>query len=167
MKTPVQKETLFGGLPVTVSGIVFWGMVLVGLLAIVVVSNDKERQLDEHIRYGALLVTSEIEEIIEHNPRAPVLEQNREAIKRTVTGLLATVDVSAVSLHVGDQDLLIGTPGENDDFQYRTIIYHDLATAELSTPIAAKIYFPNREETITELRNELFVTIGLGVFVAR
>ena len=38
---PIQGTAL-GGLPVIVSGIVFWGMVLVGLVAIALISREQE-----------------------------------------------------------------------------------------------------------------------------
>jgi len=165
MNKLLSSRATLGGLPVTVSGIVFWGMVLVGLFAIIVISNDQERRLQERIHANSLILATEIEHWIERSKHEPQQVLNSEGMKKDIGVQLDALGFRAVNIQYGGQSIPIGEPGNDTDFIERQVILYQLKDENSENVVFLKIYFANVNDTITQIRNELFVSIGVAVFV--
>ena len=158
------KGTVVGGLPVIVSGIVFWGMVLVGLLAIVFISREQEAGLRRDIELNGLILSAAIEELLEHGPHDDLLSQNRGALIELILQAMPERGFEAIRLAYGKDEIVIGTiPPDGDSIMmslpmqwYGWLPRH---------PVDLQFYYPSFEQTMIRKRNELFVTIGAVVFL--
>lgn len=67
-------------LPARITGLVFWGLVFICLLATVIFLRDAEPDLVAENQEEMLIISYEIEEIIEQYSDAPVLEKAADKI---------------------------------------------------------------------------------------
>lgn len=165
MKFSPTQGTILGGLPVVVSGIVFWGMVLVGLLAIAFVSREQEKSLKHQLELNAQVLTAMIEEVLEHSPQNAHLADNRVALISLVEQEMAERGFRATRISNARDEILVGKiPAEADSIETLSFA-HMAGTVDVGEEVSLRFYFDNLEATITAQRNELFVTIGTVVFV--
>jgi|GEM_PF-6030359 len=164
MKRFLTQGTVLGGLPVIVSGIVFWGMVLVGLFAIVFISREQENNLRQRMKLNAMVLSSAIEEYLEHHPHENPLAYNRKTLI-TMTGTnMKERGFHAVRLIDENESISVGEPAANADVLKTVIYVRRNGTPPGDWEVQLQFYYPNFEATITEKRNQLFVTIGAVVF---
>jgi signal transduction histidine kinase len=165
MKLVPIKGTVLGGLPVIVSGIVFWGMVLVGLFAIVFISRQEESALRHEIELNALVLSGAIEELLEYGVHDDPLSGNRSALIELVNEQMPKRGFQATRLADGGDEIIIGTiPPQADSFSLSLAVRLRSGGAA-DYPVDVQFYYPNFDQTMTRKRNELFVTIGAVVFL--
>lgn len=148
-----------------VSGIVFWGMVLVGLLAIAFVSREQERSLRHQLDLNAQVLAALIEEVLEHNPEDNVLAHNRNGLITLVSAEMEMRGFAAVNISDTHENILVGIPPTDADQISLSTFVHMGSPALQEHVVDLQFFFPNLEATITKQRNELFVTIGAIVFL--
>ena len=164
MKLIPIKGTVLGGLPVIVSGIVFWGMVLVGLFAIVFVSREEEVGLRRDIELNGLVLSAAIEHVLEHGPHDAPLSQNRGALLALLKRELSKRGFQAARLADGADEITIGTrPRDADKLRVSLPMHRDSWLHD--RPVELDLYYPSFAQTMTHKRNELFATIGAVVFL--
>ena len=71
-------------LPVRIAGLVFWGLAFVGILLAMIVLQDAETKLLLQNKKDTLIISYEIEEIIELYSEAPVMENASDHIREKV-----------------------------------------------------------------------------------
>ena len=62
-------------------------------------------------------------------------------------------------------DFLVGDSSADADVLERVIYVRERESTSSGHEVRLKFFIPNREETITEIRNELFLSIGAVVFI--
>ncbi len=151
-------------LPARITGLVFWGLVFVGLLAAVIILQWAETDLVAENHEETLIISYEIEEIVEQFSEPPVLERASGRIRAKIMEHLDEFGFHAVHLHEGDKSLSVGIVEKDDDLYEYTLHYFPLNSNELHT-IKLEIYCTNSKATMSELRKQILLSIGFGVFI--
>jgi len=165
MQRPSSHGTGSGGLPVMVSGIVFWGMVLVGLIAVIIVSREQEKILRQRIQLNALLLSATIEEHLEHNPHPSPLAFNRDSLIAVTESEMRTRGFHAVKLAAGDEVLHVGRPSRDADVFKSDITLPPTGSPQQYATIRLHYYYPNFKKSIMAERNKMFAGIGAVILL--
>lgn len=151
-------------LPARITGLVFWALIFVGLLIAVLILQQAEKRLINENHENALVLSYEIEEIVEEFSESPVLELAAGRIREKVLQRMKGFDIKAVELNDGDTRLFVGSIGDEDDrFEY-TLHYFPKNINELST-VRLEVYSTNTKVVIADLRKRILLSIGFGVLI--
>ena len=151
-------------LPARISGLVFWSLVIIGLLVAVIILRQAETDLVSENYQEALVLSYEIEEIAEEFSAPPVIEQASARIRAKVIERMESFDFNAVVVYEGDLSLSVGLASKDDDLYEYTLHYVPKNSNKLNA-ISLEIYGANSKATIAELRKRILLTIGLSVLV--
>ena len=150
-------------LPARITGLVFWGLVFIGLLVAVIILQQVESNLIAENNEETLIISYEIEEIVEQYSQPPVLQQASGRIRAKISERMGSA-FHAVRLYEGEDSLSMGTINEGDDVYELSIHYYPSGSSQLST-IKLDIYCSDSKVVISELRKKLLLSIGIGVFI--
>ncbi len=151
-------------LPARITGLVFWGLVFVGLLLAVIVLQQAESDLIAKSYQDTRVIAFEVEEIAEEFSDPPVLEKASGRIRAKVLKLLEEFDFHAARLYEGDYLISIGEVGTDDD-KYEYVLHYYSANSNQPHSIKLEIYSRSIKETISEIRKNFLLSIGFGVFI--
>ncbi|MBE9568468.1 MAG: EAL domain-containing protein [Proteobacteria bacterium] len=161
---PDEEQKLVIKLPAKITGLVFWGLVFIGLLVAVIMLNGAEDDLVQNNNKNASIIAYEIEEIIDFQFQPPVLEHAADRLRSKIKDQLERFDFHAVHLAEGDDSLDIGVINETDDSYERLLHYYLKGTAEMGA-INLTVYSKNSAEAISDVRKNFLMAVGAGVFV--
>ena len=162
MKDNVRKFEV--KLPSRITGLVFWALIFVGLLIAVLVLQQAEKKLINENHEDALVLSYEIEEIIEEFSESPVLELAASRIRAKILQRMKSFDVKAVDLYDGNTNLSVGYSSDEDGRYEYTLHYFPKDSSELNT-VSLEIYSTNTKTIIADLRKRILLSIGLGVLI--
>jgi len=151
-------------LPARITGLVFWGLVLIGLLAAVIILQQVETDLVISNQKEALIISYETEEIIEQFSESPVLKRAEGLIRSQISEHITESGFHAARLSDGEKFLSIGHIEESDDMYEFTLHYFPLKSSELHT-VKMELYFTSSDILISDIRKNTLLSIGLGVFI--
>jgi len=161
MSVPEDKFEI--KLPALITGLVFWGLVLIGLLVAVVYLQYVESYLAVQKRQESLVLACDIESIAEQYSKMPVLVQAAGKIRSKINEHIIDFDFNSVRLYDGEESLVIGSVNEGDDVYEYTLYYYPFGSSELHS-IKAEIYTTNTKQAISTLRKQILLSVGIGVF---
>lgn len=152
-------------LPAKITGIVFWGMMLVGLLAAVVLLHGQEREQLSRNTYAAVVLTQKIRAVLEQHPATAPLQHNRARLLNAIESLRAPLGFEAARLDMAD-----------DAVQYGTILPTHSAVSDVLTigavppnqavrHVRVTVYFPNFAQSVADDRKNILLSIGLVVIL--
>jgi len=159
----VQEDKFEIKLPARITGLVFWGLVLIGLLVAVVYLQYLESNLAVQKRQESLVLAYDIESIAEQYSKMPVLVQAAGKIRSKINEHIIDFDFNSVRLYDGEESLVIGSVNEGDDVYEYTLYYYPFGSSELHS-IKAEIYTTNTKQAISTLRKQILLSVGIGVF---
>src|SRR4030065_445834 len=108
-KSTNSNDNISRGLPVKIAGIVFWGMVLVGLIIAFIVLQGRENELSARNASEANLLGREIIAHLEEDQFAPPLLKNaRNNLLQVIETQRPALHFEAIELQSGNDILLIG-----------------------------------------------------------
>ena len=151
-------------LPARITGLVFWGLVFIGLLLAVIILQQAESDLVAESNQNALIISYEIEEIAEEFSEPPVLEKASGRIRAKILEHIDEFGFHAARLYEDGHSLSIGEIEENDDMYEYTLHYYPVDSSELHE-IQMEFYCTDTKKTISEMRKNFLLSIGFGVFV--
>ena len=151
-------------LPARITGIVFWGLVFIGLLVSVFILEDAENDLYLVNKTNSHLVAYALEGIVKKNPLSPALKTAETRIKLKLNQLRDEMGFTAVVLSEDGQDYYYGIRNADDDVFPYSIYYYPKGSRDLQT-ISALIYYPNQKQEVADIRKNMLLTIGLSVFI--
>jgi len=151
-------------LPARITGLVFWGLVFIGLLLAVIILQQAESDLVAENYEETLLISYEIEEIVEQFPQTPVLEHAAGRIRAKVSEHMDDFGFHAIRMYEGNESFSMGAINENDELYEYTLHYLPLNSSELQS-IKLEIYCTDSQITISEIRKNFLLSIGIGVFI--
>ena len=102
-------------LPARITGIVFWGLVFIGLLVSVFILENAESDLYLANKTNSHMVAYALEGIIKKNPESPVLETAASRIKLKLNQLRDEMGFTSVILFDNDKEYLYGKRNIDDD----------------------------------------------------
>jgi len=160
-----RKETKFEvKLPARITGLVFWGLVFIGLLAAVIILQQVETDLVISNKKEALIISHETEEIVEQFSESPVLKRAEDKIRSKISEHMTEFGFHAARLYEGEKILSIGHIEENDDMYEFSLHYFPLKSNELHA-IKMEVYFTSADIVISDIRKNFLLSIALGIFI--
>ena len=151
-------------LPARITGLVFWGLVFVGLLLAVIFLQQAESNLISDNFKDTLLVSYEIEEIVEEFSQPPVLEKTSGRIRSKLREHMEKFNFHAARLYEGDKSISIGEIAESDALYEYTLNYFPKDSSERHE-VQLELYSTNIKDAIADIRKNFLLSIGFGVFV--
>ncbi len=151
-------------LPARITGIVFWGLVFVGLLISVFILEDAESDLYSTNKTNSHMVAYALEAIVKKNPESPALVTTESKIKLKLNQLRDEMGFTSVVLSEDGKDYLFGNRNAGDDAFPYSIHYYPSNSQVLRT-ISALVYYPNQKQQVANIRKNMLLTIGLSVFI--
>ncbi|MHB1077667.1 EAL domain-containing protein [Thiobacillus sp.] len=159
-----DNDILTTGLPVKITGIVFWGMVLVGLLIAVFILNGKADELAARNASEAKLLVRALAEHIEANHLAAgQLKNARGDLQQAIETLKSGLHFEAVEFRSGDDVLLIGNPHPEQETVTQTVQIQGKGAAMPPRSLQIRLLFPSLKKTIADYRKKILISIGLLV----
>jgi len=161
----MQEEQKFEvKLPARITGLVFWGLVFVGLLIAVIILQKSESDLVAESYKNTRLIAFEIEEIAEEFSNPPVLETASGRVRAKVLQRLDEFGFHAARFSEGDYFLSMGEIVSDDDKYEYTLHYYPKSSTELQQ-IKLALYAKSTKKATAEIRKNFLLSIGFGVFV--
>jgi diguanylate cyclase (GGDEF)-like protein/PAS domain S-box-containing protein len=160
-----QKPTdiISGGLPVKITGIVFWGMVLVGLLIAFIMLESKERELAAQNAASASLIGRELVEHIreDHSPISPLKNLHNDLLQ-VFNMLQPNLHFEAIELASQSDTLFLGSKNLAQDVITLTL---QIASVQGEAPASLQmtVFFPDLKKTAADYRKKILISIGLIV----
>ena len=114
-------------LPARITGIVFWGLVFIGLLVSVFILEDAENDLYLVNKTNSHLVAYALEGIVKKNPLSPALKTAETRIKLKLNQLRDEMGFTAVVLSEDGQDYYYGIRNADDDVFPYSIYYYRMS----------------------------------------
>ncbi|MFV9614736.1 MAG: EAL domain-containing protein [Gammaproteobacteria bacterium] len=151
-------------LPARITGLVFWGLLLLGLLVSVIILQQVETDLVASNQDESLIISYEIEEIVERFSKPPVLERAEGLIKSKVSEHMSEIGFHAVRFYEDGKILSIGSVDDSDDMYEYTLRYFPLNSNKLNT-IKMELYGTSTDIIISDIRKNFLLSIGIGVFI--
>jgi len=159
-----QVEKFEAKLPARITGLVFWGLVFIGLLVAVIILSQMEASLITTKKQESLVIAYDVENILEQYSETPALEHASGKIRSIVNEHIMNFDFNAVRLHDGDESLSIGSVHSDDDVYEYSLHYYPTDSNKLHD-IDIEIYSINAKQSIAALRKQILLSIGIGVFI--
>ena len=151
-------------LPVKITGMVFWGMVLVGLLIAAIVLKGRENELNARNANEAKLLVWGLTQHIEKNHLATgQLQNSRSNLLHVIETLRPGLHFEAVELQGGNDILLIGNKHTEQESISQTLQFHGQETGVQGSSIQIRVLFPSLKKTIADYRKKVLISIGLLV----
>ena len=159
-----DNDILTTGLPVKITGIVFWGMVLVGLLIAVFILNGKENELGaRNASEAKLLVRTLAGHFEENNLAVGQLKYARSDLQQTIETLKPGLHFEAVEFRSGDDVLLIGDKHAGQETIAQTVQIQSKEAGAPPRSLQIRLLFPSLKQTIADYRKKILISIGLLV----
>ena len=127
-------------LPARITGLVFWGLVFIGLFVAVIILQQAESDLVAENNEETLIIAYEIEEILEQFSQPPVLQRAAGRIRSKVSEHMDEFGFHAVRLYEGGQSITMGAVNEADDIYEFSLNYYPLDSNEISILLTVYIY---------------------------
>lgn len=147
-------------LPAKITGIVFWGMVLVGLLVTFFLLQDREKELVAEYKTSAILLAYDVKSILEQKEGKASLDDSFEYLFQhaKVKYFIEAITFKAYGklYEFGSQ-----TPGQ-EHFQHNFRI-HNAITSE-SEVVELNVFMPGLKQAISDLRKKILLYIAFLVF---
>ncbi len=159
-----QDDKFEEKLPSRITGLVFWGLVLIGLFAAVIMLRNTAAELKKQQNINSRVIAYDIENIVEQYPDKPAIEVAAGRIRLKVDSLKTKLQFNAISLQEGDKTLLIGVAHKRDDIYSRTIHYYPAASTTAHT-IKLEVYYTGAAITVNNIRKKILLSVGFGVFI--
>lgn len=151
-------------LPARITGLVFWGLVFIGLLVAVFILQNAEQNLSENNSKESSLIAHDIENIIEQHVSGSAIHSAGARIRARFSDSISDQGFHAMRLYEGDELLSIGDIGESDEIYKHVLKYYPSDSAELET-LYLHLYAASSKEVVAELRKQILLSIGIGVFI--
>ena len=158
------NDTLTSGLPVKIAGIVFWGMVLVGLVIAFIVLKGRENELGARNANETKILARELTEHIDDNLLATSQFKNvRSNLQHIVETLRPGLHFEAVEVQSGNDALLIGRKHPDQESISQTLRLHSQKASAPDYTVQLRVFFPSLKKTIADYRKNVLISIGLLV----
>lgn len=161
---PEKEQKFEVKLPARITGLVFWGLVFIGLLVAVIILQRAESDLITKSYRDTLIISYEIEEVAEEFSESPVLEKASGRIRAKIIEHIEEFGFHAARLYEDEYSMSIGEVEDDDDVYEYTLHYFPSGSNELHS-IRLELYCTSAKETISELRKNFLLSIGIGVFI--
>ena len=149
-------------LPAKITGIVFWGMVLAGLLVVVYLLQFRENILMTQYKASVLLMSYDVESVLEsHDPDLNV----NEALNNVFVSAKENYGIEAIEFNYAGKQYSFGKRFAEQDKITHTLRVHDVQSESAYVATELSIYVENFQQSISTLRKKMLLIIGSLVFL--
>jgi len=159
-----NSEIFQARLPIRITGIVFWGLIFIGLLVAVFMLEQSEHELYMHNKNAAHQLGWILEGIIETQDEMPALEHAASRLKIEIDRARDDAGFNAVVLTDESSKLVVGKHADDDMTLPVSLHYYPKGSTGLRN-VDMRVYFPNQKKVIANTRKNLLLAIGLSVLV--
>lgn len=157
----IKQFKTHGGLPILVSGIVFWGLTLVGILIISFIITDKMQNMHDTQALNAQLFRAELEHQLKFSDQSFNYSAPDSTLTEWIKKRLTELNFSAMTLNNNKQPgLQILEPDVNAE-QYPLPISVNQKQDQTTKNITLTLYTNDMQQLTAQLRNKLILTMGL------
>ncbi len=167
MTEPVQqgsKLSFSTSLPAKLTGIVFWGMVLIGILVAAYLLNEREQRLQNDYNSAVSFVEFELERT--YRVLAPHLH-DEDYVRQQLTAMYNDIseDLPVRGLHLtfAGQEYQLGGDTQGQVAVGGVFSVHENNDAELKA-VHFDLYLQDLDEMIMDARKDMLLVIGVLVF---
>ncbi|MFW2372555.1 MAG: EAL domain-containing protein [Gammaproteobacteria bacterium] len=161
MKQDWNREQYQLALPAKITGIVFWGMVLIGILASVYILQVHEQDLANQYKYDLFMFADELEHELEKNLS---IEESIKDLPKTIEVLLNRYNFEALEFDLAGHHFRSGRfQSDQDSFQH-ILHVHDVFSLSTYEEVELIVYFTNTRQLIADYRKNMMMSIGAIVF---
>ena len=159
---PAESTTLgpASSLPTKISGIVFWGTVLIGLLIAFVILRNKEAVLTREYHNNAATLQTVIQKSLEYSNNNTFNAQTRLAMQDNLRPFHHIIRYDAIEIRLGGHAYLFGQKTAHEEAIATRLhirpVYPQLAAYDVDT----LIYFPSLSDTISTYRKWILLSMA-------
>lgn len=143
------------GLPIKITGIVFWGLVIVGLSLTFLLLPNLERQTAERVAMNAERFAYQMELYL---AATPIIDSRQ--VEDRLTLLSGMLGIPAAELRLGDQVISVGNHADDDSVTTR-VLQHAMAGAGPQRMVQLKLFTPRLDRILAEQRKQLLMLMGI------
>ena len=160
-----QPPPFEGGLPTRITGIVFWGVVLIGSLAAAMLLHGQDsQQLVRNTSNGTLLV-QKINATLSAQSPAPLLQTHRQPLQQMADSLRSRLGFEAIKLVLENE---VWQYGKIDSYQSAVTYALPLPARRAELParqLRVTVYFPSLFKSAIEQRKNTLLGIGGAIII--
>ena len=150
------SDNLQSSLSTKISVIVFWGMILVGMLAAFALLNGRETEMKNARLTSVNSLVFELSEFINSKRKFSWKEVEEESEE-----LMHYHQVSGISLYAQGKKLILGQQGGDLVSFERTFTYRPVNPKEIPFSVLVAVYQPTLKDSLVQERKKVLVAIGV------
>lgn len=157
MKENSTQAAIVGGshskLAVKITGIVFWGLVVTGLLLALILLKDVKTetasQIESATDRAAFLIHQKY-------------YQTNAALSRSdIAAIRTKLNLKAIAIGIKDSKIVSGDIDNTLSSESRTVLFHKKGTSQGSIEATITVYFDNPKKIIADKRKHMLTTMGV------
>jgi len=146
-------------LPVKITVIVFWGMVLVGLIGSFVLLHNLDQTINERLEGAADRIAYRVSDYLDKHPGA-----THDEIENTLQSWVSDHTVSGMTLRFESIAVTIGQTDPAGKFIERTTLHHRMNQAGHALA-RLTLYLPNVDGLVAVERKKILTVLGVTIMV--
>ena len=151
-------------LPSRVAGIVFWGLVLLGLAGVFVLLQVKQKEYEHEMALRTLELGMLVSETLLRDPGPDLLDRNRDDLATLVASMRDRHGLLGVRLRFHDEDLTLGqAAGGADVLRVRKRLFLPGAGEGAEGYLLLEAFYPRHSAALASLRRNIILAVGLTV----
>lgn len=155
-------SSLFGSdLPTKISGIVFWGTVLIGLLIALMVLKNKQDELTRQYHDNAKILQIVIAKSLEYSPDAQFSDITRQNLVRNLQPFCTVIHCEEIEVTRGPVKFVFGDKKEGRTVISTRLLIHPVQPNFAPFTVETAISFPNMEQVLSVYRKVILLSIAL------
>jgi len=160
----VKSDLVTGSLPTKITGIVFWGTLLVGLLIALTMLYGREKELVSIQEAYATIIEHEIKGVLQFT-NAPLLKNKHGPLVSSIWKLQDQFHFEAIELSSeNDEPISIGKILPDQSTVTHKILI-DSKGSKVPTVVNMAVHFPDVSEKLANYRKQVLLAIGLMVVI--
>lgn len=160
-----NKTTAFQSkLPARITGLVFWGLVLIGLLAAVVALHGAGDDLVKQNKMNVENLGHRLEDVLEEKYAKPISKATSGRIRHAVISMQDEYGFTAVTLKIDEFEMTTGVVLPEYSVYQHEVQFYTLGANYVNTADVT-VYYNNEDKTVSDLRKNILLIVGFSVFI--
>ncbi|MCO6412898.1 MAG: EAL domain-containing protein [Thiogranum sp.] len=161
MTTPGQTSPqIRSGLPLKIAGIVFWGLVAVGVVIVAVSVNWLENGFSAHYSSVSNQAVLSIQAIVNQNPEATPAR-----LRNQISAVIEQLDIPAATVERGIESVTVGTPASAHTSYTVSLPIQPVGTPTRSTNVLITLFRHPVSDILKHQKKRLLMIMGSLFFV--
>lgn len=160
-----NKTTAFQSkLPARITGLVFWGLVLIGLLAAVIALQGAGDDLVKQNKMNVENLGHRLEDVLEEKYAKPISKATSGRIRHAVISMQDEYGFTAVTLKIDEFEMTTGVVLPEYSVYQHEVQFYTLGANYVNTADVT-VYYNNEDKTVSDLRKNILLIVGFSVFI--